>query len=64
MTQSNKHPTVGFRSGHDLAVREFDSHVKLCADSSDLEFASNSVFPSQPFPLLFILPLSLSPSQN
>ena len=30
-----KHPTLGFGSGHDLTVREFEPRVGLCADRSE-----------------------------
>ena len=33
--QSIKRLTLGFGSGHDLAVCEFEPHVGLCADSSE-----------------------------
>ena len=32
--------------GHDLTRREFEPHVRICADSSSLEPASDSLFPS------------------
>ena len=44
--QSVKQPTLGFGSGHDLTVCEFEPCVKLCSDSMDS--------------LGFSLPLSLS----
>ena len=33
---SVKHPTLGFGSGHDLMVCEFEPHVGLCADGASL----------------------------
>ena len=50
----------GFGSGHDLMVCEFEPHVGLCADSSELEPASDSVSPSLSAPPLLMLCLSLS----
>ena len=35
VAQSVKRPTLGFSSGHDLTVYEFEPHVKLCADNSE-----------------------------
>ena len=35
MAQSVKHPTLAFRSGHDLMVRGIKPHIRLCADSSE-----------------------------
>ena len=49
-----------FSSGHDLMVCEFKPRVGLCADSSEPEPASDSVFPSLSAPPLFMLCLSLS----
>nr|XP_060511482.1 uncharacterized protein LOC132692753 [Panthera onca] len=37
VAQLVKHPTLDFGSGHDLAVREFEPRVGLCADSSESE---------------------------
>ena len=39
-----KRPTPGFGSGHDLMVREFESHIRLGADSA--EPAWDSLSPS------------------
>ena len=33
MAQSVKHPILGFGSGRDLTVREFEPHLGLCADA-------------------------------
>ena len=33
VVQSVKHPTLGFSSGHDLTVREFEPSIRLCADT-------------------------------
>ena len=30
-----KHRTLGFGSGHDLAVREIEPCIRLCADSAE-----------------------------
>ena len=48
--QSVKRPTLDLRSGHDLTVREFEPHVRLCADSAE--------------PAWDCLPLSLSKLGN
>ena len=55
---------ANFSSGHDLTVREFQPHVGLCADSSSLEPASDSVSLSLSAPPLLTLCLSLSLSQK
>ena len=38
-----KHPTLDFGSGHDLMIREFESHVGLCADSKEPAWDSLSL---------------------
>ena len=35
MAQLVKRLTLDFSSGHDLMVREFQPHVRLCADSAE-----------------------------
>ena len=50
MAQPAKHLTLGFGSGHDLTVCEFESHVGLYADSAEPAWDSVSLS----------LPLSLS----
>ena len=55
MTQWLNPLALGFSSGHDLAVREFQFHVRLCADSSEPEACSDSVCVS-----LSALPSALS----
>ena len=35
VAQSVKHLTLGFGSGHDLMVHEFEPHIRLCVDSSE-----------------------------
>ena len=35
VAQSVKCPTLGFGSGHDVMVREFEPHAGLCADSTE-----------------------------
>ena len=35
VAQLVKHPTLGFSSGHNLTVREFESQVRLHTDSSE-----------------------------
>ena len=58
MVQSVKRPTLGFDSGHDLTVREFQPRVGLWADSTELARDPLSFSLSAP-PLL-----TLSLSQN
>ena len=56
MAQSVKHLTLGFGSSHDLMVLEFESHIRLCADSA--EPALDSLSPSLlPLPCSFSLSL-------
>ena len=55
MSQSVKRPTLGFSSGHDLTVCEFEPHTGLCAVST--ESAWDSLSPS---PLSVCPPLSTS----
>ena len=38
-------PALGFSSGHDLAVGEFESRVGLCAESSGPAWDSRSALP-------------------
>ena len=42
VTQSVKHPPLGFGSGHDLVVGEFEPHIGLCADSGEAAWVSLS----------------------
>ena len=58
MAQPIKQPALGFGSGHDLMVCEFEPHVGLYPDSTDS--AWDSVSPSLSAPP----PLTLSLSQN
>ena len=53
VAQLVKHPTLGFGSGHDLTVCEFEPCVRLCADT--VEPAWDSLLPS----LSGSLPLAL-----
>ena len=62
MVQPVKRPTLGVGSGHDLTVREFESLVRLCADSA--EPAWDSLSPSVSAPLQLASCLSLSPKIN
>ena len=58
VAQSVKHLTLGFSSGHDLEVHEFEPRIRLCTDS--VEPAWDLSLPlSLPFPQLS---LSLFPS--
>ena len=50
--------TLDFGSGHDLTVREFETHFRLCADSVKPAWDSRS--PSLSAPLMLVLSLSLS----
>ena len=58
VTQSVKHPTLDFSSGHDLTFRKVETHIRLCTDS--MEPAWDSPFPSLSLPLPSSLSLSLS----
>ena len=58
VAQPVKHPTLGFGSGHDLTVHEFEPHTGLCAESTEPAWDSLSPSPSAS-PLL-----AVSPSQN
>ena len=60
MAQSVKCLTLGFGSGHDLMVYEFEPRIGLCEDSAEPAWDSLSLSLS-PHPLLM---LSLSLSQN
>ena len=51
MTQSVEGPSLGFCSGRDLTVGEFEAQVGLCADSADPAWDSLSLSLSVP-PLL------------
>ena len=59
VAQSVKGQTLGFSSGHDLVVCEFELHVGLCADSLEPAWDSLSLPISLPLPGLFSLSLSL-----
>ena len=50
VAQLGKRLTLDFSSGHDLTVCEFESHIRLCADSVESAWVSLS------------LPLSLPPT--
>ena len=52
VAQSVKCPTLNFRLGHDLMVREIEPHIRLCADSAEPAWDSLS-------PSLFAPPHSL-----
>ena len=58
MAPSVKRPTLGFGSGHDLLVHEFEPCVRLHATLST-EPAWDSLSPSLSAPLLLVLSLSL-----
>ena len=58
MAQSVKPPALGFGSGHDLVVPEFEPHIRLCAASA--EPAWDFLSPSFSAPPLLTFSLSLS----
>ena len=58
MAQWVKLPTLGFRSEHDLTVREFEPRVRLCADSTEPTW-DFSLPVSLPLPGLLARSLSL-----
>ena len=62
MAQSVEHLALGFSSGHDLTVREFEPHIGLFADS--VEPALDSLSPSLSAPPLLTFLHSLSLSHN
>ena len=67
VSQSVKHLTLDFGSGHDLMVREFEPRIGLCTDSMEPAWDSLSLPLSLPLPMLVLalsLSLSLSLSQN
>ena len=57
-----KHPTLGFGSGHDLTVRGFEPHIRVCADSAGL--AWDSLSPCLCAPALSLVSLSVSLRKN
>ena len=65
MAQTVKHLTLDFGSGHDITVREFEPHMRLCADGADpaLDSVSLSLSPS-PLSVCLSVSLSLSLSVN
>ena len=60
MSQSVECLTLDFGSGHDLTVCEFKPCIRLCADSSEPEAASDCVCVSLCLSPALPLPLSLS----
>ena len=60
VSQSVKHLTLGFGSGHDLMVYEFETRIRLCANSTEPAWDSVSPSLSAPSPLTLCLSLSLS----
>ena len=59
VAQSAKRLTLDFSSGHDLTVREFKPHIRLCADGMEPAWDSLSLL-SLPLLCAFSLSLSLS----
>ena len=59
VAQSVKHLTLDFGSGHDLTIREFEPHIRLCADNAESAWHSLSI----PLSLFLLLVLSLSLSK-
>ena len=55
MAQSVQRLTLGFGSGHDLTVLEFQPHIGICADSLEPAWDSSSLSA----PPLLVLSLSL-----
>ena len=51
MAQSVKPPTLDFGSGHDLAVHEFEAHIRLDAESTEPAWDSLSPLSALPLPL-------------
>ena len=62
VAQSVKHPTLGFGSGDDLTLHEFEPHIRLSPDS--VEPAWNSLSPSHSAPPPLVHRHALSLSQN
>ena len=60
VARSVKRLSLGFGSGHDLTVREFEPGVRLCDDSAEPAWDSLSLPLSLPLPYS----CSLSLSQN
>ena len=50
MAQWVKHLTLGFRSGYDLAVHEFEPHAGLCTDNVEPAWDPLSLPLSSPAP--------------
>ena len=61
MAQSVKRPTLGFSSGHDLTVCEFEPLIGLCANSAEPAWdpLSPSLFSPPPLTCSHLLTLSL-----
>ena len=60
LAQLVEHLTLGFSSGHDLTVREFEPHVGLCVESVEPAWDSFSPPLSAPHSVSVSLSLSLS----
>ena len=58
MAQSVNLPSLGFGSGHDLTVHEFDPPIGLCTDSVEPAWDSLSLPFSAPTLLVLFLYLS------
>ena len=48
VARSVKIPTLDLSSGHDLTVREFKPHIRLCAESAQPTWDSHSLSLSLP----------------
>ena len=59
VAQRAKHPTLGFGSGHDLTVHEFEPHGGLCADSGEPAWDSFHPSLSLSAPPWLVLSISL-----
>ena len=62
VAQLVKNLILDFGSGHDLMVREFEPHIRFCADNAEPAWDSLSPL-SLSAPLSLILPLSFSLSK-
>ena len=58
MAQSVKSPTLGFYSGHDLTVCDFEPRDGLCADSTEPAWDCLSLPLSAPPPITLSVSLS------
>ena len=64
MTQSVKHPTLDFGSGHDSTIHGFEPHVGLCTDSAKPAWGFLSPSSSAPLPHSLSLSLMVENAEN